>query len=162
MTAPLKARPAQPMDVANLVRLLNEAYTDQGGVYPEADQHMLLSWVTEVLNTGYTVVIEKSGRIVGSLALVAFQYPWSREWLLNMEWFYVQRRFRRNAAADALLLAAHGFADERGASIVGGISSAKDTTLKDRLMSMRGYTYTGGQFFRKAKNGKQTKDEDQE
>lgn len=161
MTAPLKARPAQPIDTANLIRLLNEAYTDQGGVYPKADQHMLLAWVAEVLRTGYTVVIEKSGRIIGTLALIPFQYPWSPEWFLNMEWFYVQRRFRRNSAADALLLAAHAFADEKGASIVGGISSAKDATLKDRLMTMRGYTYTGGQFIRKAENdGKQAEDED--
>jgi hypothetical protein len=150
------------MDSANLVRLLNEAYTDSGNVYPEIDQHRMLAWVTETLNTGYTVVIEKSGRLVGSLALTPFQFPWSREWFLNMEWFYVQRRFRRNASADALLLAAHGFADSKDASIVGGVSSAKDATLKDRLMTMRGYTYMGGNFIRKYDNGKpiqETQDE---
>jgi len=153
MTAPLKARQAKPLDATNLLRLLVEGHEDNGGVYPPVDERLMLQWITAVLTGGYVVVIEKSGRIVGSIGLVPFQFPWSAEWLLNMEWFYVQKRFRRNSSADALLVAAHAFADDKGASIVGGVSSAKDAALKDRLMQIKGYCYMGGYFIRRLNNG---------
>ena len=156
MTAPLKARPAKPTDAVNLFRLLTEAYTtDDGDVYPQIDEERMLRWITESLchEYGYVVVIENIGRIVGSLALIPVQYRWSAEWFLNTEWFYVQRRYRKNASTLALLYAAHAFADEHGASIVSEVSSAKDATLKDRLMQTRGYVYMGGTFIRRSENG---------
>jgi hypothetical protein len=69
-----------------------------------------------------------------------------------MEWFYVKKRFRGNAA-DALLIAAHGLADSRGTAIIGGVSSGRNTALKDRLMKMKGYIYVGGQFIRRPADG---------
>lgn len=151
---PLKARPAKPFDTVNLMRLITEGLeTEQEeGTLPPADPHRVLDWVTSVIQNGYGVVIEKSGRIVGSLGLLPVQLPWTAEWALNMEWLYVKQRYR-GGALNALLLAAHAFADDKGAMIVGGVSSGRNTALKDRLMQMKGYIYVGGQFIRRPADG---------
>lgn len=150
----VKARPARPLDTVNLMRLLEEGLLTENeeGVFPAPEHHRLLGWVTNVLHGGFAVVIDKSGRIEGSIGLLPVQLPWSEQWVLNMEWFYVRKRFRGNAA-NALLLAAHGFADSRGATIIGGVSSGRNTALKDRLMKMKGYIYLGGQFIRRPADG---------
>lgn len=150
----IKARPAKPLDAVNLMRLLEEGLLTENeeGLFPPPEYPRLLNWVTNVIHNGYAVVIEKSGRIVGSLALMPIQLPWAEQWVLNMEWFYVKKRFRGNAA-DALLIAAHAMADSRGATIVGGVSSGRNTALKDRLMKMKGYIYLGGQFIRRPADG---------
>lgn len=150
----LKARPARPRDTVNLMRLIEDGLVteQQEGTLPPANQHRLLEWVVSVIQNGYGVVIEKSGRIVGSLGLLPTQLPWSEEWVLNMEWLYIKKRYR-GGALNALLIAAHAFADERGAVIVGGVSSGRNTALKDRLMKMKGYIYVGGQFIRRPADG---------
>lgn len=76
-----------------------------------------------------------------------------------MEWFFVARKFRTGGVFDALLKAAHAFADERGAPIYAGIQSGRDPTLKDRLMRMKGYHYLGGQFMRLEHGRQQIVDE---
>lgn len=144
----IKIRPAKPYDVANICRLLEQAYDDSGGIYPEVHAPSMLRWVTETLQSGYVVVAEKAGRIVGSMSLTDFQFPFSPRWYLTMDWFYVHRGFRENGTADALLSAAQAFADEGNMPIFAGLTSAKDAKLKDRLMRMKGYTYMGGTFMR--------------
>jgi predicted N-acetyltransferase YhbS len=144
----ITVRRAKPYDVANLCRLLDQAYEDSGGIYPEVHEPSMLVWVSNTLTSGYTIVAEKSGRIVGSLALTDFQFPWNPRYYLTMEWFYVTRGFRDNGTADALIKAAHAFADEGKMPILAGLTSAKDPELKDRLMRMKGYTYLGGTFMR--------------
>lgn len=149
----ITVRRAKPFDASNLCRLLDQAYEDSGGgVYPEVDQRSMLAWVADVLSRGYVIVAEKSGRIVGSIALCDFQFPWNPRWYLSMEWFYVSPAFRENGTADALIKAAHAFADTGkpgGISILAGLTSAKHAAVKDRLMRMKGYTYMGGTFMRK-------------
>lgn len=141
-------RQAKAYDVANLCRLLEQAYEDAGDIYPDINETSMLNWVTGTLTSGYTIVAEKSGRIVGSISLSDFQFPWSPKWYLTMEWFYVHRNFRENGTADALITAAHAFADKGKMPIMAGLTSAKDPELKDRLMRMKGYTYLGGTFMR--------------
>lgn len=143
-------RPARPYDATSLCRLLTRAYDDtEDDVYPEVDGARMLTWVSTTLTDGYTVVAERGGRIYGSIALTNFQFPWSERWYMNMEWFYVDQTARKDGMAMGLLKHAHAYADGHRAPILGGVSSAKDTGLKDRLMSMQGYTYLGGQFLRK-------------
>lgn len=142
-------RPGRPTDAGNLVRLVSEAYTDKVSL-PEASPHRCLLWVTEVLTNGYVLVAEKSRRMVGSIAVSNYLFPWSEVPYIRVEWFCVNGKFRRGGTAEALVKALHLFADKNGAPIVAAVQSAEDTALYDRLAGMKGYTYTGGMFIRPA------------
>ena len=151
----IKIRQAKPLDASNLYRLLTESH-EEGGAYPPTDPRMGLAWITNTLNTGYVIVADVSGRIVGTLALTDYQFPWSPKWYLYLEWLYVQKKFRNQGAFHALVHAAHAFADERNAPLFAGVSAAdKDVMLKDKLFQQNGYTYIGGDFIRAERHGQQ-------
>ena len=141
-------RKGKPYDVSNLCRLLEQTIPDGDGYYPEPDQNMAIQWVTSILNEGYVLVAEKSGRLIGTVAVTDFCFPWSPKRYLYVDWMYVSKSFRDGGVFAGLMQALHAFADEREAPIYGGISSGRDARLKDRLMTMNGYHYLGGQFIR--------------
>lgn len=155
-------RQAKPYDASNICRLLEQAVNDHEGLYPEPDQHMAINWVVSVLTEGYVVVAEKSGRLIGSVALTNYRFPWSPKWYLYVDWIFVSRNFREGGVADALIRAMSAFADEKGAPIYAGVSSGKDPRLKDRLLKMKGYTYLGGQFIREIASEEQAVERQQE
>ena len=146
--AQIKIRRAHPLDVSNLTRLLDQAVQEDEGAYPEPDYYMAINWITGILSEGYVVVAEKSGRLIGSIAVTNYRFPWSPRWYLYVDWLFVSRSYRAGGVFDALMKALHAYADDKGAPVFGGISSGRDATLKDRLMRMSGYHYLGGQFIR--------------
>jgi len=153
--AKISIRVARAVDASNLYRLLEEVHSESPQ-YPPVDPAMGLRWVTDTLCDGYVIVADLSGRLIGSLALTNYQFPWSRRWYLYLEWLAVYKRFRAEGAFDALMAAAHAYADELKAPILAGVSaSGKDVFIKDRLIQTRGYTYIGGSFIRSAANGQQ-------
>lgn len=157
----IKIRPAKPLDSSNLFRLLVEAH-DEGGAYPPTDPHMGLNWITRTLTDGYVIVADVSGRLVGTLALTNFQFPWSPQWYLYLEWLFVQKKFRNGGAFHALMKGAHAYADDLNAPMLMGVSSGdRDVFLKDKLFQQNGYKYIGGDFIRSASSGRE-KDEDNE
>lgn len=154
-------RPAKPLDTSNLVRLLTAAH-DESGSYPPVDQHMGLNWITGTLNEGYVIVADVSGRLVGTLALTNFNFPWSPEQYMYLEWLFVQKKFRKGGAFDALIKACHAFADQNDAPILAGVSSGdKDVFLKDRLFQQQGYHYIGGDFIRPSRSKRDGKQEEE-
>lgn len=149
----IKIRKARPLDASNLFRLLSEAH-DESAVYPPTDPHMGLHWVSRTLIEGYVLVADVSGRLVGTLALTNYQFPWSPQWYLYLEWLFVQEKFRKAGAFHALLKAAHAYADELGAPMFMGVSSGdKEVFLKDKLFQQNGYIYLGGEFIRRKHSG---------
>lgn len=156
----IKIRPAKPLDTSNIARLLIEAHGESGpGAYPPVDHHVGIRWITQTLSEGYVIVADVSGRLVGSLALTNYQFPWSPKYYLYLEWLYVQKKFRTGGAFEALMKACHAHADEMNAPIVAGISAGdKDVFLKDKALQHHGYTYLGGDFIRSERSGQQ-KDE---
>lgn len=151
----VKIRPAKPLDASNLYRLLVQAH-DEGSAYPAVDPYMGLNWITRTLNEGYVIVADVSGRLVGTLALTNFQFPWAPQWYMYLEWLYVQNKFRKGGAFEALITACHAHADQNDAPILAGVSAAgHDVYLKDKLLQQRGYTYIGGDFIRSAQSGRQ-------
>jgi GNAT superfamily N-acetyltransferase len=141
-------RQAKPFDTVKVARLLIQAYDEPGNLYPEPNELMVLNWVTEMMNEGFVVVAEKEGRVLGSVGVSNYRFPWSEKWYLSIDWMYVLKGFRDGGVFEALLKRLHAFADERKAPIYAGISSGNDPRLKDRMMQMKGYTYLGGQFIR--------------
>jgi predicted N-acetyltransferase YhbS len=151
----VKIRPAKPLDASNIARLLIEAH-DEGSAYPPVDHATGLQWITQTLNEGYTVVADVSGRLVGTLALTSYQFPWSPKWYMYLEWLYVQKKFRKGGAFEALIKAAHAHADEHDAPMVAGVSAGDARVmLKDKLFEQHGYTYIGGDFIRSEASGRQ-------
>lgn len=152
-------RQAKPLDASNLTRLLTEAH-DEAGAYPPVDPNLGLKWITRTLTDGYVIVADVSGRLVGSLGITNYQFPWSHQWYMYLEWLYVQKKFRKAGAFIALMEACHAHADEHNAPLIAGISSAdKDVFLKDKAMQMQGYVYTGGDFIRSSRSGQQEKED---
>lgn len=147
MPQQITIREGKPYDVSNICRLLEQAY-DGDNLYPVPDPYLVISWVTNILNEGYVVVAEKSGRLIGTVAVTPYKFPWSRKWYLYVDWLFVSKGFREGGVFDGLLRQLHTYADDRKAPIFGGVSSGKDARLKDRLMQMKGYQYLGGQFIR--------------
>jgi predicted N-acetyltransferase YhbS len=141
-------RKAKPLDAVKIVRLLLPAYEEMGGYYPEPNELLTLNWITGLLNEGHVIVAEKEGRVIGSVALSNYRFPWSEKYYLYVDWLFVSRAFRAEGVFEALMQVVHTFADDQDAPIYGGISAGKDARLKDRLMQMKGYTYLGGQFMR--------------
>jgi len=156
----IKIRPAKPLDASNLARLLIEAHGESGpGAYPPVDHTVGIQWITRTLAEGYVLVADVSGRLVGTLALTNYQFPWSPRYYMYLEWLYVQKKFRKGGAFEALMTACHAHADELDAPIVAGISSAdKDVFLKDKSLQQHGYTYLGGDFIRSNQSGRQEKE----
>lgn len=141
-------RPATAYDATRICRLLEHAIKDHEGYFPPNDEARTMNWVLSVLNEGYVVLAERSGRVIGSVAVTNYQFPWSPQWFLYTDWMFVQQAFREGGVFEALMKAIHAFADDKGAPVFGGIQSGKDARLKDRLLQMNGYGYLGGQFIR--------------
>lgn len=153
----IKIRQAKPLDASNIARLLIEAHDESGpGAYPPVDHSVGIQWITRTLSEGYVLVADVSGRLVGSLALTNFNFPWSPKWYMYMEWLYVQKKFRSAGAFDALIKASHAYADEHSAPLIAAIGAGdKDVFLKDKAFQQHGYTYVGGDFIRSEASGQE-------
>lgn len=155
----VKIRPARPLDTSNITRLLIECHAE-GSAYPPVDQTIGVRWVTQTLAEGFVIVADVSGRLVGTLALTNYQFPWSPKWFMYLEWLYVQKKFRKGGAFDALMAAAHAYADEHSAPIVAGVSAGDASVmLKDKAFKQKGYQYIGGTFIRSEQDGRQQQEE---
>lgn len=156
----VKIRPARPLDTSNITRLLIEAH-DEGSAYPPVDQTIGVQWVTQTLAEGFVIVADVSGRLVGTLALTNYRFPWSPKWYMYLEWLYVQKKFRKGGAFEALIEATHAHADQHNAPIIAGVSAAdRDVFLKDKAFKQKGYQYLGGTFIRSEQDGRQQQEED--
>lgn len=155
----VKIRPAKPLDTSNIARLLIECH-EGGSAYPPVDHPTGIRWITQTLTEGFVVVADVSGRLVGSLALTNYQFPWSPKWYMYLEWLYVQRKFRKGGAFEALLTAAHAYADENDAPLLAGVSAGDARVmLKDKMFQQHGYQYIGGDFIRSEASGRQVQEE---
>ncbi len=78
---------------------------------------------------------------------------------MYLEWLFVQKKFRKGGAFEALIQAAHAYADQHNAPVLAGVSSADaKVMLKDKLFQHHGYQYIGGDFIR-SEYGQQEKED---
>jgi hypothetical protein len=79
---------------------------------------------------------------------------------MYLEWLYVQRKFRKGGAFEALITAAHAYADEHDAPLLAGVSAGDARVmLKDKMFVQHGYQYIGGDFIRSEASGRQKEDQ---
>ena len=144
----IKVRTAQPKDVVNIFKLMMSGWNEQTIEYAPVDDLRGYQWIMNILREGFVAVADLNGRIVGVACALPFQPPWSFTWVLDMTVFYVMPQFRGDGVSDALMSAVEQWADKIKMSMYFGIRTGEKPEVKDRMMSMAGWTYVGGNYVR--------------
>lgn len=157
----IRVRHAEPKDCVNIVKLLQQGWNEQTVEYAPVDDLRGYKWILSILEEGMIAVADLNGRIVGAACASPYRPPWSREWMLDMEFLYILPTFRGDGVAEGLLDAIQKFADRFNLSVTFGIHTGDRPLVKDRLMKAAGWTYVGGNFLRPSASG-QEQEEDNE
>lgn len=167
MTTKVKIRRAQPDDCVELAVMLRRAASEQGediwystvAINPVKQ----LTHILTLIDQGFVVLAEEqdeiSDTVVAAMGMSFGRDDWSDDWIMNNEWTYVMPDWRETDVADQLMSAVEAFADDsgdpqsgKGLPVIIGMLTGRDTDLKDKLMSRRGYQYGGGNFVRAPQN----------
>lgn len=151
MVTKVIVRKAKVTDIVNVYKLLQRGWNAQVVEYAEYDEIKGMLWLLSIIEEGFLAVADMSGRIVGAACASPFMPPWSRQWMLDMEFLYVDPACRADGVARELVRAVEAFADKVNLSITFGIQTGERVDTKDRLMKIAGFTYTGGNFLRPAR-----------
>ncbi|KEZ78297.1 hypothetical protein C41B8_05328 [Salinisphaera hydrothermalis C41B8] len=145
----IRIRLGKQSDAVAIYRLLEEAYSNSVD-YSPIDENRLMCWITRTIAEGEVWVADLSGRVIGSIALVDFQFPWSERVVLTNSWLYVLKNFKARGTGRKLIEAVVKSADDKGgAPLVIGTHSGSDADWKDEFIGrFDGMVYLGGSFFR--------------
>jgi len=144
----IKVRQAKPKDVVNIFKLLKSGWSEQTVEYAPVDDLRGFQWILGILRDGFIAVADLDGRIVGVACASPFQPPWSFQWMLDMENLYIMPQFRGEGVFVSLMNAVEQWADKVKLSMVLGITTGEKPEVKDRMMCIAGWTYTGGNYIR--------------
>lgn len=150
MATKVVIRKAKVTDAVNIFKLLQRGWDAQVVEYSDYDDVKGMIWILSIIEEGFIAVADISGRIVGAACASPFMPPWSRQWMLDMEFLYIDPNCRADGVAQKLLEAVVGFADKVNLSLIFGMQTGERVDTKDRLMKIAGFTYTGGNFLRPA------------
>lgn len=167
-------RRARPDDVVKLVQLLRRAAKEQGDDIwystISINENKQMFHVLTLIDRGFVVLAEtkEQKQIVAAMGMTIARDEWSDDWVMSNDWTYVLTTWRDTDVHAQLLSAVEAFADDsgdpksgKGLPIIMGMMTGRDTDLKDKLMSRRGYQYGGGNFVRAPKNVVQEKETDE-
>lgn len=112
----LKIRRANPLDAVNLFRLLVDE-EKKNGLEVEFDEAARLAHILHVIVSGYVSVVEKSGRIIGSLGFAARDLGYVQQKYLDGEWFALTPSLQKSQVPVRLIERAVNFADMHKVSI---------------------------------------------
>lgn len=156
----IKVRRAEPRDIVNIAKLLKDGWNQQTLQFAPIDDACGYRWILSILEQGFVVVADLNGRIVGTACASPYRPEWSLTWLMDMAFLYVLPSFRRDGVAEKLIQAVTNFADKHGAGLTFGIETLDKPLIKDRLLKIAGWTYSGGNFLRPPKQDGQEQDKD--
>jgi GNAT superfamily N-acetyltransferase len=147
----IRVRRAEPKDVVNICKLLQSGWKTQTVEYAPINDLRGYRWIIDILEAGVVAVADLNGRIVGAVCASPYQPGFSLGWLLEVEFLYVMESFRKEGVAHSLLEAVERFSDRHGVSLTFTMQTGERPEVKDRMMTMAGWTYAGGNFLRPAK-----------
>lgn len=111
-------RRATAFDVVNLAKMLIRSNGERSQKswdprVPEgpAGEFVAVRFLLALIDIGLVFTADLEGRLMGAIGNSVHQAPWSNEWVLLNEWFYVLPQFRESEIGDALVLATNAFAD---------------------------------------------------
>jgi len=165
----LTIRRATAFDVVNLAKMLIKGRDEQaeGIWYPavpegERGEMMACQYMLTLIDKAVIYVADLNGRLLGVIGCSVDRFPWSDDWMLTNEWFYVLPQFRDSEIALALLHAMETFADadelpfsgekKPRMAILLGMVSGQRTGVKNAWMQRQGYENGGGNFVRAPQN----------
>lgn len=157
----IRVRKAEPKDCVNIVKLLKEGWNEQTVEYAPVEDLRGYRWILDILEVGFIAVADLSGRIVGVAAAAPYQTPWSRQWMLEMEFLYILPKFRGDGVANELVRSVEQFSNKVGLSTTFTIATGDRPLVKDRMMRSAGWNYVGGNFLRPADGQGQQTDNDE-
>jgi GNAT superfamily N-acetyltransferase len=158
----IRVRKAEPRDVVNIIKVLQKGWDEQTVEYAPVDDLRAYRWILSIIEEGFLAVADLNGRIVGTACVSPYRPPWSQQWFGDVEFLYVLPAFRDAGVMDELLKAIETYADKFEANLTFGISSGDRVKVKDRMMQIAGWTYTGGNFIRPHNGQKQENIDNQE
>ena len=139
----------------NICKLLKNGWNEQTVEYAPVDDMRGYRWILTIIEEGLVAVADLNGRIVGAACASPYMPAWSIQWMLDMEFIYVLPSFRSAGVADELRRFVEAFADKVKLPMTFGIQSGDRPEVKDRLMTMAGWMYVGGNFLRPNKDGQE-------
>lgn len=111
-------RRATAFDVVNLAKMLLKSKGEQSQKgwdprVPEgpAGEFVAVRFLLALIDIGLVFVADLEGRLMGAIGNSVHQPPYSHEWVLLNEWFYVLPQFRESEIGDALIVAINTWAD---------------------------------------------------
>lgn len=143
----VKFRRATPLDSVNIFRLLADDEKQKGSAI-EQDDAARLAHILSVIATGYVLVVERSGRLLGSLGFGSGAPPYAKEIMLVTQWSVFLHGLDKNYQMMSLLLAdVSDFADKYKTAVV--LSVPLDS-IPAEVIGGQGYALRGATYTRKA------------
>lgn len=104
-------RRARPADCVNVFRVLRPQFEAQP---VEVDDGKAIAFVLHLIENAYVVVADLSGRVVGAAVCSAYPPPFSREFLLDLEFLAAAPSFEQRGVKEALLSNVANYARQNG------------------------------------------------
>lgn len=146
--AALKLRRARKEDLQDIYWLLVKYMHPECGLAELAPTRVAHE-VMAVLSHGYAFVVERDGKIVGSVGLLMGEPFWySQEVRLFDRWIYVHPEHRATGAGDMLIGAMQQLSEASGIPLLSAVFSPTDTDRKNAYFRRRGFTPVGEIFVR--------------
>jgi len=124
-------RPATVADLDGLVVLLFMMGREMSLF--QVNEAKSIAFIQSVLSTGFVLVAELNGEIVGSIGLTLTSFWYSDDTALVDTWFYIKPNARRSSVALRLLRGAKQHSKELGLILIVGVFNLQETARKNKL-----------------------------
>ena len=118
-------------DVPQIYDLLQEMHRELPMV--EVDLPKSLTFIGDLLETGFILVAEVDGKIVGSIGVGPQQWWCSYRWLLYDYWTFVSKDYRQSQVIILMFEKIKEFVDKTGLLLIMGIFSVEQVKRKNKL-----------------------------
>lgn len=133
-------RRARPQDAPELFLLLLDMHAEMG--IDPIDRGKVLREVVHAIEHGVVLIVERDGRIIGSLGAIRSSFWYSSAPRLFERWTYVSPPWRRSRIAADLI---REFLREADMPVAAGVITTKDAERKSALLR-RFYKPVGEMF----------------
>jgi N-acetylglutamate synthase-like GNAT family acetyltransferase len=145
------------MDSVNIVRLLKTQYAESAArLLAPFDEQRVLQYVTATLGNKYafSIVVEASGRLLGTAALAPVPLPWCTAVVMAEAWFAVVPAYREKEAPGQLLLALGAMLDREGIAAIHGTNLLAPEEFDELLAARKDLTIGRTTYVRVPKQAK--------
>jgi len=126
------------MDSVNIVRLLKAQYAESAARFlAPFDEQRVLEYVTMTLANAFAIVVEASGRLLGSAAMAPVRLPWCGVLVMGEAWFAIVPACREKGVGEQLLSAIGAFLDAQHLPAIHGTNLLAPEGFDDLLAKRR-------------------------